>query len=125
MAYKTPKFQQYTFEQVLHISPAEAYETVKSGKAVLLDIREDWEVQLGRPNLSEHIMHIPMSQIIHHLASLPKDKTIVVMCAHGIRSVQLVAYLKESSQLDVINMDGAFEQWEIQNLPSTQGLYQN
>jgi len=125
MAYKTPKFQQYTFEQVLHISPAEAYEIIKSGEAILLDIREDWEVQLGRPKLSEHIMHIPMSQIIHHLDKLPKDKTIVVMCAHGIRSVQLVAYLKESSQLDVINMDGAFEQWEIQNLPSTQGLYQN
>ena len=125
MAYKTPKFQQYTFEQVHHISPAEAYEIINSGEAILLDIREDWEVRLGRPNLSEHIMQLPMSQIIHHLASLPKDKTIVVMCAHGIRSVQLVAYLKENSQLDVINMDGAYEQWEIQNLPSTQGLYQN
>jgi rhodanese-related sulfurtransferase len=108
---------------VLHISPVEAYEIIKSGEAIILDIREDWEVQQGRPNLSEHIMHIPMSQIIHHLASLPKDKIIVVMCAHGIRSVQLVAYLKENSQLDVINMDGAFEQWEIQNLPTTQGLY--
>jgi rhodanese-related sulfurtransferase len=125
MAYKTPKFQQYTFEQVLHISPAEAYETVKSGKAVLLDIRENWEVQLDRPNLSEHFMHIPLSEIALQLDSLPKDITIVVMCAHGIRSVQLVAYLKENSQLDVINMDGAFEQWEIQNLPLTQGLYQN
>jgi rhodanese-related sulfurtransferase len=39
------------------------------------------------------------------------------MCAHGIRSVQLVSYLKENYQLDVINMDGAFEQWEIQKLP--------
>ncbi|MDN5348668.1 MAG: hypothetical protein PWQ54_64 [Bacteroidales bacterium] len=123
MAYKTPKFQQYTFDNVSHIAPVEAYEIIKSGEAIILDIREDWEVQQGRPNLSEHIMHIPMSQIIHHLASLPKDKTIVVMCAHGIRSVQLVAYLKENSQLDVINMDGAFEQWEIQNLPTTQGLY--
>ncbi len=123
MAYKTPKFQQYTFENVSHISPAEAYEIIKSGKAVLLDIREDWEVQQGRPNLSEHIMHIPLSEIAHQLDSLPKDKTIVVMCAHGIRSVQLVSYLKESSSLDVINMDGAFEQWEIQSLPSTKGLY--
>jgi len=117
MAYKTPKFQQYTFEQVLHISPAEAYETIKSGKAVLHDLCEDWEVQQGRPNLSGHIMHIPLSQIVYHLASLPNDKTIIVMCAHGIRSVQLVAYLKENSLLDVINMDGAFEQWDIQNLP--------
>jgi len=33
--------------------------------------------------------------------------------------VQLVAYLKENSLLDVINMDGAFEQWEIQNLPKS------
>jgi len=125
MAYKTPKFQQYTFENVSHITPLEAYEIVKSSEAILLDIREDWEVQLGRPNLSKHFMHIPMSQIAHQLDKLPKDKIIIVMCAHGIRSVQLVSYLNQNTSLEVINMDGAFEQWEIQNLPSTQGLYQN
>ncbi len=123
MVHKTPKFQQYSFENVRHITPAEAHEIIQSGEAVLLDIREDWEVQQGRPNLSKHFMHIPMSQIAHQLDKLPKDKTIIVMCAHGIRSVQLVSYLKQNSILDVINMDGAFEQWEIHNLPTAPGLY--
>ena len=125
MVNKTPKFQEYTFENVRHISPAEAYEIIQSGEAILLDIREDWEVQQGRPNLSKHFMHIPMSQIAHQLDKLPNDKIIIVMCAHGIRSVQLVSYLKQNTSLEVINMDGAFEQWEIQNLPSAQGFYQN
>ncbi|MDA3943536.1 MAG: rhodanese-like domain-containing protein [Bacteroidetes bacterium] len=123
MAYKTPIFQQYTFEKVLHLSPGEAYEIINSGEAVLLDVREDWEVMEGRPQMGDKVIHIPMSQLARRIDSLPTDKLLIVMCAHGIRSVQVVSYLAEKYQLDVINMDGAFEQWEMQKLPTSKGLY--
>jgi len=121
MTSKTPQYQQYSFENTLHISPIEAFELIKCDKAVLLDVREDYETTQGRPDLSRNMLAIPMSVLLENIDLIPRDKALIVMCAHGIRSVQVVAYLSPFLPEACYNLDGAFEYWELQGLPVISG----
>ncbi len=60
MVSRTPEFQQYTFENTLHIAPKAAFELINNDNAVLLDVREDYEIAQGRPALSVNMMTIPL-----------------------------------------------------------------
>ncbi|MCK9452713.1 MAG: rhodanese-like domain-containing protein [Bacteroidales bacterium] len=119
MTSRTPQFQQYSFENTLHIIPTEAFELIKNDKAVLLDVREEYETAQGKPDLSSKMLAIPMSLLTTKLDLIPRDKPLIVMCAHGIRSVQVVAYLSQFLSVACYNLDGAFEYWELQGLPVT------
>lgn len=121
MGSKTPQFQQYTFENTLHITPKAAFDWISNDHAVLLDVREDYEIAQGRPALSVNMMAIPLSVLTTKLELLPRDKPVIVMCAHGIRSVQVVAYLNQFLTKACYNLDGAFEYWEREGLPVTRG----
>lgn len=121
MVSRTPQFQQYTFENTLHIAPKAAFELINNDNAVLLDVREDYEIAQGRPALSANLMTIPLSILTTKLNMLPHDKPVIVMCAHGIRSVQVVAYLSQFLPKTCYNLDGAFEYWELEGLPVKRG----
>lgn len=119
MTSKDPQFQQYTFKNITHISPAEALKMLKNNQATLLDVRELWETELGRPDLISNMLHISMSALTSNLDLIPRDKPLIVMCAHGIRSVQVVAYQSQFLSEACYNLDGGFEYWELQGLPVT------
>ena len=121
MTSTIPQYQQYTFENTLHISPVEAFELIKNDKAILLDVREDYETVQGKPDLDANLLSVPMSVLTSKLDLIPRDKPLVVMCAHGIRSVQVVAYLNQFLSEPCYNLDGAFEYWELQGLPVKRG----
>ena len=121
MTSKIPQYQQYTFENTLHISPVEAFELIKNDKAMLLDVREDYETVQGKPDLDANLLSVPMSVLTSKLDLIPRDKPLIVMCAHGIRSVQVVAYLNQFLSEPCYNLDGAFEYWELQGLPVKRG----
>ena len=112
-----PLFQQYHFEGIRHIPPVEALRLVGQGEALLLDVREAYEVEAARPGLDAGMLWIPMSELHLRINELPKDKTIIVMCAHGIRSVQVVHFLVNQQHINALNLDGAFEQWCVDRLP--------
>ena len=78
----------------------------------LLDVREAWEVKLaplviaGTPTL-----HVPMHQVLAHLAEFPTTQPIVCFCHHGMRSAQVVALLMQRGLQDVYNLDGGIAAW--------------
>ena len=88
---------------------------------MLLDVREDYETVQGKPDLDATLLSVPMSVLTSKLDLIPRDKPLIVMCAHGIRSVQVVAYLNQFLPEPCYNLDGAFEYWEIQGLPVKRG----
>jgi len=58
--------------------------------AVVVDCREPFEYVSG------HVpgaMLAPMSQITHHVASIPKDEDVYVICASGNRSLAVADFL--------------------------------
>ncbi len=85
---------------------------VKEGKAfTLIDIREPYEIMQG--HLTGAWM-IPMNQIPERIDSLPKDKTLVLYCAAGIRSFDVSYYLRKNGFEDVWSLDGGVAAWAQQ-----------
>lgn len=81
---------------------------------VLLDVREIHE--LAKANLGDHVTSMPLSMIAQQYDNaLPdvirenKDSEIIVMCHHGIRSAQVVAWMQDNQFQNVWNLDGGIE----------------
>ena len=94
---------------------------IAMGKALLnhpevqfIDIREQYEYDAG------HIVGItllPMSQIQNRMGEIPKDKTVIISCQTGIRSDQVVQYLRAIGYNNVHNMAGGFANWRAARYP--------
>jgi len=90
-------------------SPQELQEYLATAEQqpLLLDVREKWEYEIcALPNS----VLIPMGHIVERIDELPTDKTIVVICHHGVRSMQVALYLVKNG-LDVVNLKGGVDAW--------------
>lgn len=108
MTYETPVVQEYHIPGVKHIGAADAFVLAASNKAILVDVREDEEVALGKPKLVAGYFHCPLSRFMQIKEHLPEHGTLIFMCAHGIRSIQVTAWFKQQGREDVLNLDGGF-----------------
>jgi rhodanese-related sulfurtransferase len=77
-------------------------------KPILLDVREPWELRICRLEGSQSI---PMGEIAYGLDALPRDRDILVICHHGIRSYQVARFLEQQGFPRVINLDGGLAAW--------------
>lgn len=111
-----PLFQEFHIEGISHISPAEAFKAVNQGEAVMLDVREENELDYESILLDEVIYH-PMSEIMDRLDRIPKNKTIIVVCPGGVRSSKVANLLQIQGYKSVANLDGGLIMWKIQGLP--------
>lgn len=93
-------------KQPVKVSGPEAQKLVAEG-ALLLDVRTPDE--FGQLHL-DGARNVPISVLADQLASLPKDKPIVVYCAVGGRSAK-AAELLAAAGYDVRNL-GAMENWK-------------
>lgn len=75
---------------------------------VLLDVREPWEFGICRIAGSRSL---PMRRIPAALAELERDRDLVVICHHGIRSQQVANYLEHQGFDKVINLQGGVAAW--------------
>ena len=74
---------------------------------LVLDIREAWEWRQVRLPVA---CHIPMNDVPDHLAELPHNSEIVVICAHGSRSYGVAGYLVEQGY-QASSLAGGITQW--------------
>jgi rhodanese-related sulfurtransferase len=74
----------------------------------LLDVREPWEFDVCRIDGSQLV---PMRSIPGSLGELDRDREIVVICHHGIRSQQVALFLEHRGFLRVINLRGGVDAW--------------
>jgi len=75
---------------------------------LLLDVREPWEFGVCR---IEGSRSLPMRQIPAALGELDRDRELVVICHHGIRSQQVALYLDHQGFRNVINLQGGVAAW--------------
>jgi rhodanese-related sulfurtransferase len=80
-------------------------------RPLLLDVREAWELSIARIDPS---MHMPMNDVPDRLDELNPDQEIVVLCHHGRRSRQVVAFLKQSGFRQVLNLVGGIDAWSTE-----------
>ena len=74
---------------------------------LVLDVRESWELAIAR---LAGTLDIPMGSIATHLAELPRDREIVVMCRSGGRSLKVAQYL-QAQGFRTANLSGGILAW--------------
>lgn len=77
-------------------------------RPVLIDVREPWEFQLASIAGSTHL---PMGEIPSRIQELDSTHPTVVICHHGIRSLQVVAYLARQGFENLHNLQGGIDAW--------------
>lgn len=90
-----------------------------SSQALLLDVREPWEVETAAISLpGVAAKHIPMGRIPERLDELDPSQSIVCICHHGVRSLQVVAFLERQGFESVYNLAGGIDAWSVEVDPS-------
>ena len=82
----------------------------------LLDVREPWEYAAARIAESKHI---PMGDIPARFnQELDPDSHIVVVCHHGVRSMNVTAWLRQQGFERVQSLRGGIDRWAREIDPS-------
>lgn len=56
---------------------------------------------------------VPLADLVGDLEALDRDKTIVFMCHHGMRSAQAASHLLAQGFRDVYNLQGGIDAWSL------------
>lgn len=101
------------------IKPINAKKILNNKKAILLDVREEFEIDASK--LKFEFVHIPLKELQVRLGEIPKNKTIFVLCHHGKRSLIATNFLNELG-FDAFNISGVIEEWSKidKNIPRYQ-----
>jgi rhodanese-related sulfurtransferase len=83
--------------------------------AILLDVREPYEVALCSVAGSRHV---PMRQIPERMRELPADGQILVLCHIGARSMRVTQFLRQNGFTQVSNVAGGIDAWAEQLDPA-------
>jgi len=75
---------------------------------VLLDVREPWEHEMGH---IKGTFLMPMHTVPVRLSELQTESTIVCICHHGGRSMQVAAFLDSRGFAEVYNLAGGMDHW--------------
>ena len=98
------------------ISPAEAAALLSEGKARLIDVREPWELATSR---IEGSVEMPMGDVPARAhQELDPDERLVVICHHGLRSMNVTAWLRNQGFEQVQSMRGGIDAWSAEVDPA-------
>ncbi|MHB1298099.1 MAG: molybdopterin-synthase adenylyltransferase MoeB [Gemmatimonadaceae bacterium] len=98
------------------IAPAELSVRLARGEGLfVVDVREPWEHDVGQIDGAELM---PMQSVPARHGTLPRDRTIVVYCHHGMRSAMVADYLRAAGFSSVLNLEGGIDRWSVDVDPS-------
>ena len=78
---------------------------------LLLDVREPHEFRHCR---IEGSVNMPMNQVFSDYSKLDPHRETVVICHHGIRSLQIANFLLNHGFLEIANLTGGVAAWASQ-----------
>ncbi len=99
---------------VSHVSCQQALELQAQG-ALILDVREPWELEIAAINGA---LNIPMQSIPAALDALPREQDIVIICHHGMRSMNVARFLERQGFDALFNVTGGTDAWSRQVDPA-------
>lgn len=94
------------------ITPQQVQERIKGGETFcLIDVREQWEFQtaaIAGANL------VPMASVpsrIQELEAQADNSPLLVICHHGVRSLNVVHWLRQQGLENCTSLCGGIDQW--------------
>jgi molybdopterin/thiamine biosynthesis adenylyltransferase/rhodanese-related sulfurtransferase len=96
--------------QIKEVTPQDV-DSLPSGSAVLVDVREASEWEQGHVPGARHISKSYIEQQIE-AAAPDRDAPVILYCAGGVRSLFAAQTLAEMGYTDVASMSGGFQAWK-------------
>jgi len=101
------------------LSARQLADYLKIHRPRLIDVREPWEFEICRLENSELL---PMRQVPNRLPLFHESPEYVIICHHGIRSLQVINFLTHHGIHNTINLDGGVDAW-ARDIDLTMPLY--
>ncbi|MDT2613631.1 rhodanese-like domain-containing protein [Enterococcus dongliensis] len=89
------------------ITMADFYQLTKQKTLEIIDVREDYEYQMGH---IPHAKNFPLSNLGETMSELDSEKELYLVCQSGARSENASAFLS-SQGYNVINVSGGTMAW--------------
>ena len=94
------------------ISAADAAALLKQKAARLIDVREPWEFSTAR---IEGSLSMPMGDVPSRAhQELDPEERLVVMCHHGIRSMNVTVWLRNQGFERAQSLRGGIDAWSAE-----------
>jgi rhodanese-related sulfurtransferase len=94
------------------IAPAEAASLLSESKARLIDVREPWEFATAHIAGS---VAMPMGDVPSRAhAELDPEERLIVLCHHGIRSMNVTVWLREQGFERAQSVRGGIDAWSAE-----------
>lgn len=77
-------------------------------KVALLDVREPWERETAAIKPSSHIA---MGDVPARFQELDPEEHLIVYCHHGVRSMNVTAWLRQQGFESVQSLRGGIDRW--------------
>jgi rhodanese-related sulfurtransferase len=98
------------------ISPADAAALLRKNRVRLIDVREPWEVETAR---IEGSVPIPMGDVPARAhQELDPDEHLVVVCHHGVRSMNVTVWLRDNGFDHAQSLRGGIDAWSAEVDPA-------
>ncbi|HTS51410.1 MAG TPA: rhodanese-like domain-containing protein [Bryobacteraceae bacterium] len=103
----------------LEITPQDVKRRVEAGERLtLIDVREPPEFQTARIAGAELIPMRTVPAELQRLDAAADDSTLVVFCHHGVRSLNVVNWLRQQGVASCQSMAGGIDRWSLEIDPS-------
>jgi len=94
------------------ISATDAAQVLGEKGARLVDVREPWEFDVAR---IEGSLHLPMGEVpTRAQKELDVDERLIVVCHHGVRSMNVTAWLRRQGFEKAQSLRGGIDAWAIE-----------
>jgi len=101
------------------VSAGEMQERISRGERIfLIDVRQPEEHQLTRIEGSELIPMDTVPGRIDRLEALADEGTLIIYCHHGMRSANVVNWLRGNGIAACQNLSGGIDRWSTDVDPS-------
>lgn len=101
------------------ITPVEVKRQQDAGEPLhLIDVREPVEFGITKINGAELIPMGTVPASLQRIESLADEGTVVVLCHHGVRSLQVVNWLRQQGVERCQSMAGGIDRWSAEVDPS-------
>jgi rhodanese-related sulfurtransferase len=103
----------------LETTPQDIQRRLAAGeKLLLIDVREPGEFQLARIPGAELIPMRTVPAQLQRLEAAADEAALIVYCHHGVRSLNVVNWLREQGVSGCQSMAGGIDRWSLQIDPS-------
>lgn len=103
----------------LEITPQEVQRRLQSGeKLALIDVREPAEFQIARMAGAELIPMRTVPAELSRLDAQAEGTPLIVICHHGVRSLNVVHWLREQGVGACLSLAGGIDRWSLEIDPT-------